>query len=246
MKTALMALLMLFSAWQSEPDARSIVKKAEDKLLGESSKGELSMTIVRPGWERTISLKTWSKGRDYSMTLVTAPARDEGTVFLKRKKEIYNWVPSIERTVKLPPSMMMQSWMGSDFTNDDLVEESSLVTDYEHQLLGDTNLHDRVCWKLKLTPKPEAAVVWDKLILHISQKEYLQLRTEFYDENGDLVKTLEGFNIKDLGGRRLPSKMVMTPVDEEGKKTILEYQSLNFEPDIPDGFFTTQNMKRLR
>lgn len=246
MKLKLMTLawLMVSALWGQS--AREIVQQAEEKLRGQSSKGEMSMTIVRPTWERTIKMKTWSRGNEYSMTLVVSPARDKGTVFLKRQKEIYNWVPSIERTVKLPPSMMLQSWMGSDFTNDDLVQESSLVTDYSHEITATETLRGQEVWEITLTPKPEAPVVWGKVVLHITKNNYLQLRTEFYDEDGELVNVLEGFDIKDLGGRKLPSKMVMTPVQEAGKKTILEYQSLSFDVSIPDGFFTTQNMKRLR
>lgn len=246
MKLKLMAVGLLMAGAVSSQSAMEIVRKAEEKLRGQSSKGEMSMTIVRPTWERTISMKTWSRGSEYSITLVVSPARDKGTVFLKRQKEIYNWVPSIERTVKLPPSMMMQSWMGSDFTNDDLVQESSLVSDYTHEITANETIRGHEVWEITLTPKPDAPVVWGKVVLHITKNNYLQLRTEFYDEDGDLVNVLEGFDIKNLGGRQLPGKMVMTPVNEAGHKTILEYQSLSFDVNIPDGFFTTQNMKRLR
>ncbi|MDX5405204.1 MAG: outer membrane lipoprotein-sorting protein, partial [Bacteroidota bacterium] len=123
----------------SQPDATEIVRRSEEKLRGESSKATIQIKIVRPSWSRTLEAKTWSKGTDYSMILITAPARDQGTVFLKRDKEIWNWVPNIERTVKLPPSMMMQSWMGSDFNNDVLIQESSVVKDYSHKLVGEMN-----------------------------------------------------------------------------------------------------------
>lgn len=246
MKTKLTLLLLLMGGWAMAQNATEIIKKAEDKLRGANSKGVMTMSIVRPTWTRDISMKSWSRGTDYSMIYITAPARDEGTVFLKKDKEIYNWVPSIERTVKLPPSMMMQSWMGSDFTNDDLVQESSIVTDYTHKLDGEATIDGRPCWKIILTPKPDAAVVWGRIITYISKEEYLQLRTEFYDEEGELVNVMEGKDIRNLGGRILPAKLVMTPADEEGHQTIITYQDLEFDVDIPEGFFTTQNMKRLR
>lgn len=236
--------LLLFNIGQAQT-ATEIVKKAEDKLRGSNSKGTMTMTIERPTWSRDVSMKTWSRGTKFSMIYITDPARDKGTVFLKKENEIYNYLPNIERTVKMPPSMMMQSWMGSDFTNDDLVQESSLVTDYTHALNGTETIDGYETWKITLTPKPDAAVVWGKLVAYISKDEYLQLRTEFYDEESDLVNIMEGKEIKTLGGRVLPSKLIMTPVNDENQRTILVYHDLEFEVEIPDGFFTTQNMKRI-
>ncbi len=246
MKTSSLLFILLFPLMLISQSAKEIVKKSHEKLQGANTTGEMTMSIIRPSWSRDIRMKNWSKGSDYSMIYITQPARDKGTVFLKRQKEIYNWVPSIERTIKLPPSMMMQSWMGSDFTNDDLVQESSIVTDYTHQLDGVEIIEGRKCWKIILTPKPEAAVVWGKLISYISQEEYLQLRTEFYDEDGELINIMKGMEVKEIGGRILPTRLEMIPVNEEGHKTVLLYHSLEFEVNTPESFFTTQNMKRLR
>ena len=185
-------------------------------------------------------------GSDYSMIYILEPARDKGTVFLKRQKEIYNWVPSIERTIKLPPSMMMQSWMGSDFTNDDLVQESSVVDDYEHSIIRDSVIDGRAVWKLRLIPKPNAAVVWGKIYTYITKEEYLQVRSEFYDEDDELVNIMQGEDIREIGGRILPTRLVMTPVNEPGHRTILLYHQLSFDLKEDQTFFTTQNMKRIR
>jgi len=246
MKKAIVATAIFFSGFVYSQNATEIIKKSEEKLRGNSSSGEMEMTIERPTWSRTMKMKTWSRGTEYSMILVTAPARDEGTVFLKRNTEIWNWVPSVERTIKLPPSMMSQSWMGSDFTNDDLVQESSILKDYTHKLLGETTIRGFDCYKIQLTPKPDAPVVWGKVISYISKEEYLQIKTEFYDEDGELVNTMEGTDIKELGGRKLPSKLIMTPADEPGNRTIMKYVQLEFDTKKPEGFYTTQNMKRLR
>ena len=227
-------------------DATAIVEQAEDKLRGEQSTSEVSMTIIRPNWERTIRMKSWSRGNAYSLILITSPARDQGTVYLKKQKEIYNWIPSIERNVKLPPSMMMQSWMGSDFTNDDLVRESSIVKDYTHKTLGEVEIDGRMCWQIELLPKPDAAVVWGKIILHIDQAEYIHLRSEFYDEDGDLVNIMQGKKIEEIGGRTLATITIMKPVNEPGKMTILEYHKLDFNSTVPREYFTTQYMKRVR
>ena len=228
-------------------DATEIIKTADEKARGiTSSRGEMKMMIVRPSWTREISLKSWSMGRDYSLMLITAPARDKGAAFLKRDKEIWNWQPSIDRAIKLPPSMMMQSWMGSDFTNDDLVRESSIVKDYEHVLVGSETIEGYDCYKIELIPKPEAPVVWGKVISWISKDDYLQLKTEFHDEDGYLVSTMYGMEVKEMGGRLLPSKLEMIPADEEGKKTVIEQLDITFDEPIKETFFSIQNMKRVR
>ncbi|MEL6926204.1 MAG: outer membrane lipoprotein-sorting protein, partial [Bacteroidota bacterium] len=183
-----------------ELTALEIVQKVDAKQKGTSTQGEIKMTIVRPTWKREITMKTWGLGNDYSLTLITSPARDKGTAFLKREKEIWNWQPTIDRVIKLPPSMMMQSWMGSDFTNDDLVKQSSIVTDYEHTLLGEEDVDGKPCYKIQLVPKEEAAVVWGKLLSWISKDEFNQLKTEFYDEDDYLVNTMLGKDVKNLGG----------------------------------------------
>ncbi len=229
-----------------ESDPVKIIKKANDKLQGLSSKAELKMTIVRPSWTREMKMKAWSKGEDFSLTLITGPARDKGTAFLKRDKEIWNWQPNIDRSIKLPPSMMMQSWMGSDLTNDDLVKQFSIVNDYNHKLLGTEEIENRTCYHLQLIPKEEAAVIWGKILIWIDVEEYMQLKTEFYDEDDYLINTMEGTDIKMLGGKLLPAKMIVTPEEEEGQKTILEYVDIDFDVPIKDSFFSVQNMKRVK
>ncbi|HBQ58303.1 MAG TPA: outer membrane lipoprotein-sorting protein [Balneolaceae bacterium] len=226
-------------------DATEIIRQMDEKMRGESLKAEMSMTIVRPTWERTVSMKSWSKDNEYSLILITAPARDEGTAYLKRGNEIWNWVPSVGRTIKMPPSMMMQSWMGSDFTNDDLVRESSVVTDYEHELVDEDSIDGRECYKIQMTPKPDAPVVWDRVDVWVSKEEYLQLRSEFYDEFGELINVMKGMNVKEFDGRMIPSKMEMIPQDKEGHKTVLEYESMEFNVGIPESFFSVQNMRRV-
>jgi len=142
--------------------------------------------------------------------------------------------------------MMMQSWMGSDFTNDDLVKESSILLDYTHKIIGDTIILDRVCYIIQLKPKPEAAVVWGKINTFVDKSDFLQLGSEFYDEDGYLINKMEASEIKSFGNKILPSKMVMTPVEEEGQTTILRYKSIAYNIDIDEAFFSKQNMKRLR
>ncbi len=223
--------------------ATEIITTMDEKLRGESSTAEITMTIVRPTWERSVSMKTWSKGTEYSLIYITSPARDEGIAYLKRDNEIWNWVPNIGRTVKLPPSMMMQSWMGSDFTNDDLVRESSVIKDYDHSFGADSTIEGHDCYQIILDPKPDAPVVWGQLKIWVTKDEFIQLRTEFFDEDGYLINLMEAFEIQDFDGRLLPGRMTMTPIEDPGNQTILEYQSMKFDERIRDSFFSVQNMK---
>jgi outer membrane lipoprotein-sorting protein len=225
--------------------AREIIEKSDQKLRGKTSKSTIKMTIIRPSWQREMTMQSWSKGNDYSLIIVTAPARDKGTGFLKREKELWNWQPTIDRTIKMPPSMMMQSWMGSDFTNDDLVRESSVVNDYTHKLLGEERIDGRECYKIELLPKPDAPVVWGKIIAWIDKAAFMQMKLEFYDEDGYLVNTMHGKSVKELDGRLLPSVMEMIPADEEGHRTRIEYLDLDFGLDIDESFFSVRKMQQL-
>lgn len=226
-------------------DATEIVRRADAHLRGESTTAEITMTIVRPSWTRSVSMKSWSRGTDFSMILITAPARDKGTAFLKRQNEIWNWVPSIGRSVKMPPSMMMQSWMGSDFTNDDLVRESSAVNDYNHTVVRSEELNGTDVFVIDMTPKPDAAVVWGRVRTFITKDHFNQIRTEFYDEFDELVSVMTASDLKTFDGRVLPSRMEIAPVDKPGQSTILVYESLNYNANNPESFFSVQNMRRL-
>lgn len=241
---SLVAILFAFTA--NSQNATEIIKKAHDKERGTSSKGEMSMTIVRPTWKRTIKFKMWGKGYDYSLTLVTYPAKEKGQTFLKRKNELWSWNPTISRMIKLPPSMMSQGWMGSDYTNDDILKESSIVKDYTHKIIGSETISGYDCYKIEMTPKPTANVVWGKLIKWVSKKEYLQLKTEYYDEDGYKVKSDIGKDVKKIGGRLLPTTIEIIPEDEAGKKTIVNMISVEFDINIADSYFSQQNMKRVR
>ena len=248
MKQALSILVLLFlnlSVIKGQ-DAKEIVKKADDNMQGLSNYTELTIKIVRPTWQREMKMRSWSKGTEYSMIIIDEPVKDKGTVFLKRKKEIWNWIPSIDKSIKLPPSMMMQNWMGTDFTNDDLVKQSSIVNDYKHTVVGDSTIHNLDCYKIEMIPNPEAAVVWGKVIIFIDKADYLQLRVEYYDEDGYLINLMNFYDIKEMGGRTIPSRMEMIPADSPDKKTVMIYNSIEFDIDIEENYFTTQSMKRVR
>lgn len=233
-------------AQASGPDAGEIIERMEATMRGASSQAEMTMIIERPRYTREVSLKLWSLGNDYSLTLITAPARDQGTVFLKRENEVWNYVPNIDRTIKMPPSMMSQSWMGSDFTTDDLVRESSMVDDYAHQVVREEEYEGRDAWVLELIPHPDTPVVWGRVLVWVDQTEYMQLRIEQYDQNDALANTLAFSEVRALENRSLPTRMVMSPADKPDQRTIMIYDEIEFDIDISPSFFTQQNMTRVR
>ena len=243
--TTIFLLLLMVGGILRAQDATQIVQQAEEKMRGESSRGEMQMKIIRPSWERTISFETWGKGTEYSMTLVTAPAKEEGQIFLKRENELWQYDPTINRMIKLPPSMMSQGWMGSDFSNDDILKESSLSKDYNHKILTEESIDGTEVYKIELMPKEDAAVVWGKIIKWISKDEYLQLKSEYYDVDDYLIKTETASDIKTMGGRVIPSYFEIIPADEEGNKTVLIMEEMEFDIDIDNRFFSQQNMKQL-
>lgn len=238
---------MLFSGTLMAQNATEIVKRADDKMRGEESGiVEMSMTIVRPTWERTIEFKSWSKGTENSMTLITAPAKEKGQSFLKVGRDMWNWNPTISRIIKLPTSMLSQGWMGSDFTNDDLLNQRSIVVDYTHKIIKNEVVEGRSCHVIELIPKEDAPVVWGKIIFWIDKKDDLLLKSEYYDEDEYLVKTELAYDIKTMSGRLIPTTFELIPADEDGKKTVVKTKSIQFNVPINDSFFSQQNMKRLR
>ncbi|HCE4762339.1 MULTISPECIES: outer membrane lipoprotein-sorting protein [Vibrio] len=237
---------LLFTSLSYAESAFDIVQKSDQAMRGKSSYSEATMEIVRPDWTRSMTMKSWTKGTELSLVLVTAPAKDKGSASLKRHREMWNWVPSIERVIKIAPSMLSQSWMGSDFTNDDLINQSSIVVDYQHALLGNDSFEGDKVWVIEAMAKPDAPVVWNKVTLWISQSTYLQRKVEFYDEFDERVNVLTTYDVKELGGRKIATRMEMKPVDKPGNITIFTTHQAQFDFDINDDFFSQQQMKSLR
>jgi outer membrane lipoprotein-sorting protein len=226
--------------------AQEIIAKVEQTTRGNSSKGELSMTVIRPNYTRSMTIKSWTMGNDKAILLVTAPARDKGTAFLRDGKEVWNWQPTIDRVVKMPPSMLSQSWMGSDFSNDDLVKQTSLLIDFNHRIIREEILDSRKVWVIEMLPKQESAVVWGKVVTWIDQEYYIQLKSEFYDEDNYLVSTIRAGNLKKISGRTLATRLEIIPEEEKGNKTIIEQNNIEFDSPLTQDFFTIRNMKRLQ
>jgi outer membrane lipoprotein-sorting protein len=228
----------------AEPSAKAIITKTDDLMRGRTNYGVYEMKIFTPRWKRTIKMEIWVKGKDKTFIEITYPAKDAGTKFLKLGYEMWNYIPKVERTIKIPPSMMMQSWMGSDFTNDDLVKESSIVDDYTHSLIGKEQIQGFPAYKIQLDPKPDAPVVWGKIILWVRIKDYVPLKQEFYNEKGELIHILNFSEIKWIGDRSIPTLWEMTPLKKKGRKTVIKIEKIKFNIPINDSLFSLRTLKR--
>ena len=235
-------LVLLTAPPSSAQDAYGIVDAAVRYYRGKSSVCVIDMKIARPGWSREMSIRAWTKGQKDSLFTIIAPPKDEGNGTLKKGREMSTYNPKVNRVIKLPPSMMSQSWMGSDFSNEDLAKSDSIVDEYTHSLEG-TEVHEgKTVYVIRCTPKPGAAVVWGAQRLKIREDRILLLE-EFYDEDGKLVKALAGSDIRQMGGKLFPKVWTMRKGTEGTEFTVVTYRDIRFDVDIPDYFFRESSLK---
>ncbi len=227
--------------------ANEIIEEVEDLLWGETQHGIYEMKIVTKEWTRALKMETWTKGTDRAFIRVLEPEKEKGVSYLKIGDQMWNYLPKIDRVIKIPSSMMMSSWMGSDFTNDDLVHESSISDDYDAELKKTykDDTHGEA-YLIHLSPKPDAAVVWAGIDEHVRKSDLMPLKAEFYDETDVLVRLLEYSEFKVMGGRKIPAVMTMLPQleEEKGDKTIVRIKEIEFNVSIDKDVFTHRNLKR--
>jgi outer membrane lipoprotein-sorting protein len=247
MKTTLVVFLAAIPLAAVHPQsAEEIVRRSEDLLKGETSRGTFRMTIVTPDYTRSMEMESWWVGNSKALIAIKAPRREAGNKTLKVNNELWMYLRNTETTIKIPPSMMLQSWNGSDFTNDDLVRESDLVNDYSMKILGEESIGGEPCWKIELTPKPTAAVVWGKILYSIRKRDYLGARVEYYDEKGSLMRTMEYSDYRTLGGRKIPRKWTMVNNVKKDHRTEFEILDVQFNVQLSDRIFSFQELEKGR
>ncbi len=226
------------------PDVVALVQRTERVLEGRSSVAVMTMAIKTPSYERSVKLKIWSKGRDFSLVRVLEGGpRETGMMTLKREKQLWNYLPQAGRVMKLPSGMMGDSWMGSDFTNDDLVKGSSITTDYTAKVDKTFEHEGRKAWFVTLIPKPEAKVVWGKVELVLDRETCVPLEQRFYDEDGVLARRMRFSELKKLGWRNFPMKLSIVPA-EKGRLTSMTYESIELDVDVPDDTFSLRRLQQ--
>jgi outer membrane lipoprotein-sorting protein len=225
-------------------DAREVIRKMDLLMRGDSSFGSYRMTITDPDWERTLTLNAWElRTGKKTFIQILSPAKEAGIVTLKIDFEMWNYLPRVERIVKIPPSMMLQPWMGSDFTNDDLVKASSIVADYSHEILAEETISGHDAYKVELIPNPDAPVVWGRIFAWVRKSDSMPLRQEFFAEDGELIRVLRFDNIREVRGREVPTYWEMIPVGEKGRQTVMEVLDLEIDAEIDESIFTLRNLK---
>jgi len=240
MKYLLFLLLLVFSLQANE--AKEIIKKLEKNLRGDYMYSTMSMIITSKRGKRTVKIESWSKGNDESFMKILYPKKDKGITFLKIDNQMWQYIPKIERTIKIPSSMMLQSWMGSDFTNDDMIKESSLEEDYHARVLSKSA--NRAT--LELIPKEDAAVVWGKIIVEVDLKNAVPTKETFYDDRMKKVRVMTFSRVEQHGSHRVPMVMELKPLDAGKKKnrTKIIFEKVNFDTKIDPAYFTKQALKR--
>jgi outer membrane lipoprotein-sorting protein len=249
-RTRTLALaLTLFSApalAQGQESARDIIDRVDRIMRGESSYGVATMEVVTENWERSMTMEVWSLGTDYSLIRITAPNKEAGTATLKAGDDIWNYLPRVDRSIKIPASLMMGAWMGSHFTNDDLVKESRLIEDYDIEIEFEGDRDGAEVWEFVLTPKPEAAVVWGRITYEVRKDDLMPKWARYYDEDGALVRTMTFSDYRVMGGRLVPAAMDMIPEDKPGERTSVRYSEIEFDIDIDESFFSLRALRSRR
>lgn len=231
--------------------AREIIEKAENLLRGTSSHGTFAMTVVTPEFTRSLTMESWwveetPSEKDRSLIVILEPGKEEGNKWLKIGNEMWNYLRATETVIKIPPSMMLQSWNGSDFTNDDLARESSLSKDYVPEFAGEEPVDGEPCWKLLLVPEPEAPVVWGSLSIWVRKKDLLPATVQYFDEKGTLVRTMVYSDIRKAGGRMIPTTWTMVNMVREGRRTEFRIIDITFDQPVPDRMFSFRELERRR
>ena len=223
-------------------DADDIIKRVEDNLNGETAFMKISMKVKTARSQRTLKMESWSIGKEKSFIKINYPLKDKGITFLKIDNVMWQYVPRIEKIIKIPSSMMMQSWMGSDFTHDDLVKESFISDDYHKKIL----VENESDYEIELLPLEDAPVVWGRIVMTVSKEHFLPVKVRYFDEDGEGVRVLHYLDVKHFGERVYPSRWLMQPLDERkvGHQTIVEISDALFDREISESYFTKRALKR--
>ncbi len=235
------SLLILMLAIPAQAlDVKALIREVEQQYHGASSRALTSMQVKTANWERTLEMEAWSLERDYFLVRILEPAKEKGVATLKRYREVWNFLPKVDRIIKVPPSMMGGSWMGSHITNDDLVKANHIEEDYNLRLLEESATH----YEIECLPKPEAAVVWGKIVYRVNKEPRVPERVDYYDEEMVRVREIHFDDVQQIGDRIVPLRLTVLPLEKPEEKTVLQYHELVFDLDIDETYFSLRNLKK--
>jgi len=225
------------------PDVDRLLRSYDDLYDSRGTTARIEISIVTPKKTRTLELRFWGRGEDEALMVIDAPPRDAGTATLKVDKNLWNYLPKISRTIRVPPSMMMGSWMGSDLTNDDIVRDSSYEDDYESELVGRSE--DPPGWKVRMNARPDAVGLWNTVEMVFAYDGWLPVMAQFFDRKDRLSRTMRFGEVKVLGGRRIPTLITIVPEREEGRRTEFRYLDVEFDVELSDDMFSLSRLERM-
>jgi hypothetical protein len=225
-------------------DARAILDHVDDLFRGSSSHGRATMHVVAAHWERTLTLEFWTRGKERSLIRILAPKKERGTATLKVGNDLWNYLPKVRRVVKLPSSMMSASWMGSHLTNDDLVKESRMADDYDFTITFDGVRDGATVVDVTCTPKPDAPVVWGRVVVEVGADDLLPRVVRYFDEDLDLARTMTYSDVETRGGRRLPTRLRVVPADKPAESTTLTWDAIEFDVALPEDTFSLRTLQQ--
>jgi hypothetical protein len=239
MKFVSFLLLFLPLMAVADRDAKSLIDEMEALYRGESSKATMTMKVETPQYSRTMQMESSSVGQQDAFIRILSPKKDRGISTLKLDQEMWNFFPKINKVIKVPPSMMMGSWMGSDFTNDDLVKQTTLTEEYDLKLIETATQYS-----ITLLPREQTVTVWGRIDYIVNKEHLVPVSQSFYDDDGIMIRKMVFSEVKDFGGRLMPSVMEMIPLNKQGHRTIIVYDNLEFDPpDVDESIFTLRHLK---
>jgi outer membrane lipoprotein-sorting protein len=239
-------IFVIFSNYvnASNLDPEKILDGVDDLYRSNASHGIITLSVTTVNWQRTLTLEQWSKDEDKSLFKILKPKKEKGLATLRVDKNVWNYMPKVKRVVKIPSSMMSSSWMGSHFTNDDLVKQSRMAEDYTFSITFEGMQDDEEVVEITCIPNKEAAVVWGKVEVVVYADDYIPLRMIYYDEDLLLSRTLEFTNIQKMGGKMIPILMSIIPADEPGELTTVKWNKIQFDVAIDDEFFSLRKLQQ--
>ena len=224
-------------------EVEKIVNSIDQLYRSKTSYADMEMHIVTPHYERTLKMLVWTKGMDRTFIRITSPKKERGVATLRINNEMWNYLPKIKKVMKISPSMMMGSWMGSDFSNDDLVKESSMQDDYTYKIITPDDANPDLIY-IELIPIEDSTIVWGKILTAVRSSDYIPVWQHFYDEKGKLMRILNYKDIKTFGSKTIPSVMEMIPQNKQGHKTIVRWNDGKFDTKIEDTIFSRRNLQK--
>ena len=240
-----LGILFLSPSMAQEADAAQLIRNAMDHWRGLTSYSDMTMTIHRPDWERSMTMLSWSKGDKLSLVRIVEPKKDAGNGTLLNDNNMWTYTPKINRIIKVPSSMMSQSWMGSDFSNKDISKSTDIIDQYDHELIATEEREDHVYYTISSVPHEEAAVVWGKEVLTV-RDDYVLMEQQFWDQDGILVKSMKTLEVVEMGGRAVARVMLMGKVDTPNEWTQLTANSIEFDLELAENLFTLSNLRNPR